>query len=87
LAKYRGGPPAHAERVVERHVEHARPSALPPPLPTEEELDVQLEQKVHDDPIHYPPEKRPAGRSFALRAGRITFFGGNSGSASIARSV
>jgi ribonuclease G len=48
LAKYRGGPPAH--------VDHPRPAAVPPPLPTEEELDVQLEQKVYEEPIHYPPE-------------------------------
>ncbi|MBZ5675835.1 MAG: Rne/Rng family ribonuclease [Acidobacteriia bacterium] len=62
LAKYRGGPPPHVEHAVE----HARPAAVPPPLPTqadldkaeldEVELDVQLEQKVYEEPIHYPPE-------------------------------
>jgi ribonuclease G len=52
LAKYRGGPPSPAEH----RVEHARPTAVPPPLPAEEELDVQLEQKVYEEPIHYPPE-------------------------------
>jgi ribonuclease G len=52
LAKYRGGPPSPAEH----RVEHARPAAVPPPLPAEEELDVQLEQKVYEEPIHYPPE-------------------------------
>ena len=51
LAKYRGGPPPHVEPV-----EHARPASVPPPLPTEEELDVQIEQKVYEEPIHYPPE-------------------------------
>jgi Rne/Rng family ribonuclease len=65
LAKYRGGPPP----AVERHshdsqiVEPVRPSAIPPPLPTEEELeaqdeaqDVRAEQVVYEAPIHYPPE-------------------------------
>jgi len=62
LAKYRGGPPPHVEHAVE----HARPAAVPPPLPTQAELDkaelddaeldVQLEQKVYEEPIHYPPE-------------------------------
>jgi len=58
LAKYRGGPPP---AVVER------PAAVPPPLPTEEELeaqdeaqeeaqDVRAEQVVYEAPIHYPPE-------------------------------
>jgi len=52
LAKYRGGPPPHVEHVGE----HARPSSVPPPLPIEEELDVQTEQRVYEEPIHYPPE-------------------------------
>jgi len=61
LAKYRGGPPP----AVEHHshesqvVEPVRPSAVPPPLPTEEELeaqDVRAEQVVYEEPIHYPPE-------------------------------
>jgi len=56
LAKYRGGPPATAEHAAERPVGYARPEAVPPPLPVEEELDVQLEQKVYEEPIHYPPE-------------------------------
>jgi ribonuclease G len=56
LAKYRGGPPPQVEHGVERPIEHSRPAAVPPPLPTEEELDVQLEQKVYEEPIHYPPE-------------------------------
>jgi Rne/Rng family ribonuclease len=56
LAKYRGGPPPPV-------VEPIRPAAVPPPLPTEEELeaqdeaqDVQAEQVVYEEPIHYPPE-------------------------------
>jgi len=61
LAKYRGGPQTAP-------VEHSsgRPASVPPPLPTPEELnaeehngeeiDVQIEQKVFEEPIHYPPE-------------------------------
>ena len=61
LAKYRGGPPPAVERHArEAHVlEPARPAAVPPPLPTEEELeaqDVQEEQVIYEEPIHYPPE-------------------------------
>jgi ribonuclease G len=52
LAKYRGGPPPHLEPVAG----HARPSSVPPPLPVEEDLDVQTEQRVYEEPIHYPPE-------------------------------
>jgi ribonuclease G len=55
LAKYRGAPPPSSERFAEP----ARPAAVPPPLPTEEELeaqDVQAEQVVYEEPIHYPPE-------------------------------
>jgi ribonuclease G len=55
LAKYRGGPPPHVEQAGHA-VEHARPAAVPPPLPTEEDLDVQTEQRVYAEPIHYPPE-------------------------------
>ncbi len=60
LAKYRGGPPPPAEHA-EQPIEHTRPAAVPPPLPTQEELDeveldVQIEQKVYEEPIHYPPE-------------------------------
>ena len=51
LAKYRGGPQtAPVEHVT------ARPTSVPPPLPTEEDLDVQTEQGVYLEPIHYPPE-------------------------------
>ena len=55
LAKYRGAPP------VARENEPARPASIPPPLPTPEELDeveldVQIEQTVFEEPIHYPPE-------------------------------
>ena len=61
LAKYRGG-------LQTAPVEHSagRPASVPPPLPTPEELkeeelngeaiDVQIEQKVFEEPIHYPPE-------------------------------
>ncbi len=55
LAKYRGGPQTAP-------VEHfTRPESVPPPLPIQEELngeelDVQIEQKVFEEPIHYPPE-------------------------------
>ncbi len=64
LAKYRGAPQASVEHVVDTswHVaEHSRPASVPPPLPAQEELDVneldvQLEQKVYEEPIHYPPE-------------------------------
>src|SRR6185295_15753341 len=52
LAKYRGGPPAREEHGVE----HVRPASVPPPLPVEEDLDVQTEQRVYEEPIHYPPE-------------------------------
>jgi ribonuclease G len=47
LAKYRGGP---------QTAPFERPASVPPPLPTEEELDVQTEQRVYEEPIHYPPE-------------------------------
>ena len=55
LAKYRGAPPAARESAP------ARPASVPPPLPTPEELDeveldVQIEQTVFEEPIHYPPE-------------------------------
>jgi ribonuclease G len=55
LAKYRGAPPAARENAP------ARPASVPPPLPTsaeldEVELDVQIEQTVFEEPIHYPPE-------------------------------
>jgi ribonuclease G len=50
LAKYRGAPRAS------QAVETARTEAVPPPLPTDEELDVQVEQSVYEEPIHYPPE-------------------------------
>jgi Rne/Rng family ribonuclease len=55
LAKYRGAPPAARENAP------ARPASVPPPLPTPEELDeveldVQIEQTVFEEPIHYPPE-------------------------------
>src|SRR5665213_758701 len=58
LAKYRGAPQASVEHHV---VEHPRPASVPPPLPTQEELDVneldvQLDQKVFEEPIHSPPE-------------------------------
>jgi len=64
LAKYRGGPPPAVPEPVREPV---RPAAVPPPLPTEEELeaqdeaqeeapDVQAEQVVYEEPIHYPPE-------------------------------
>jgi len=57
LAKYRGAP--HA--AVEHPAEHSRPASVPPPLPSEEELngedlDVETEQSVYAEPIHYPPE-------------------------------
>jgi ribonuclease G len=57
LAKYRGGPSTSQEHAVE----HPRPASVPPPLPTQEELDeveidVQTEQRVYEEPIHYPPE-------------------------------
>jgi len=55
LAKYRGPRTSPVEHVT------ARPASVPPPLPTAEELngeelDVQIEQKVFEEPIHYPPE-------------------------------
>ncbi|MBZ5633519.1 MAG: Rne/Rng family ribonuclease [Acidobacteriia bacterium] len=56
LAKYRGAPHASAEHPAE----HVRPASVPPPLPAQElnveELDVQTEQSVYEEPIHYPPE-------------------------------
>jgi ribonuclease G len=57
LAKYRGAP-----RAAPAGHATVRPSSVPPPLPTEEEseaqeeLDVQTEQSVYEEPIHYPPE-------------------------------
>jgi ribonuclease G len=50
LAKYRGAPRAS------QAIETVRVEAVPPPLPTDEELDVQVEQSVFEEPIHYPPE-------------------------------
>jgi len=50
LAKYRGAPRAS------QAVETVRVEAVPPPLPTDEELDVQVEQSVYEEPTHYPPE-------------------------------
>jgi len=50
LAKYRGAP--HVAPV--EHI--TRPASVPPPLPVDEELDVQTEQSVYEEPIHYPPE-------------------------------
>jgi ribonuclease G len=66
LAKYRGASPTR-----EHMVEQTRPASVPPPLPTHEELgktefdkaqseeaelDVQIEEKLYEEPIHYPPE-------------------------------
>ncbi|MCU1339855.1 MAG: ribonuclease, Rne/Rng family [Bryobacterales bacterium] len=65
LAKYRGASHAQAEPEVLESLVEAREEQpitssvlepVPPPLPTEEELDVQIEQIVGDEPIHYPPE-------------------------------
>jgi ribonuclease G len=61
LAKYRGTPSPAADRdAFETNLsEPVRPEAVPPPLPTEEELealDVRTEQVVYEEPIHYPPE-------------------------------
>jgi ribonuclease G len=51
LAKYRGAPQFAPVEPV-----NARSASIPPPLPTDEELDVQIEQRVFEEPIHYPPE-------------------------------
>ncbi len=59
LAKYRGAPRTAPERAaIERTAEPVaiRPEAVPPPLPAEEEGDVQIEQSVYEEPIHYPPD-------------------------------
>ncbi|HEY2844562.1 MAG TPA: Rne/Rng family ribonuclease, partial [Bryobacteraceae bacterium] len=54
LAKYRGAPRPSALIEPER-----RREAVPPPLPTPEELeeqDIRAEQGVLEEPTHYPPE-------------------------------
>jgi ribonuclease G len=59
LAKYRGAPRTAPEQsAVGRATEPLaiRPEAVPPPLPVEEEADVETEQSVYQEPIHYPPE-------------------------------
>src|SRR6185369_8803738 len=65
LAKYRGAPRIESPAI--------RPSSVPPPLPTEEELDVQVEQSVYEEPIHYPPENAlPDAPAHAAPDGSLT---------------
>ncbi len=64
LAKYRGAPRSAHSPQAETHVAPAVVEPVPPPLPPEalvaeeepEESDVQEEQSVYEEPIHYPPE-------------------------------
>jgi len=70
LAKYRGSPaPAASLRAPELHEGPSASEPVPPPLPADafpaeappaeeepEEVDVNEEQSVYEEPIHYPPE-------------------------------
>jgi ribonuclease G len=78
LAKYRGAPRAH--QAIQPPAEHSamRQEAVPPPLPIEEP-DVQAEQSVFEEPVHYPPENAlPDAPTHSAPDGSLSFDGPSS---------
>jgi ribonuclease G len=75
LAKYRGAPRGAAPHVPETVAR----GPVPPPLPAEDELDVQSEQSEYAEPIHYPPENAlPDAPMHSAPDGSLSFAGPSS---------